>query len=90
MIELGYSDFAHDAFAGLSAPRGTPPDVIAVLNKALNAAIASPSFQARIAPLGMTVPAQPNRPEAYHDFLVKAAAYRGELARLSGHAAPPQ
>lgn len=86
MIELGFKNFAHDAFAGLSAPRDTPPAVIAVLNKALNQAIASPTFQKRIEPLGMTVPAQPNTPETYQAFLAEATAYQGELAKLSGHA----
>ena len=83
MIELGFKDFEHDAFAGLSAPRNTPPAVIAALNKAINETIASASFQQRIAPLGMTAPPQPNAPGDYGRFMTKAAAYQGELAKLS-------
>ena len=86
MIELGFKGFSHDAFAGLSAPRDTPAAVIAVLSKALNDSLAAPAFRSRVEALGMTVPAQPNTPQTYADFLAKAAAYQGELAKLSGHA----
>ena len=41
-------------YYGVSAPRGTPPDVIAVLNKAINAALADPKMKERIAGFGGT------------------------------------
>src|SRR5205807_1077683 len=41
-------------YYGVSAPRGTPPDVIAVLNKAINAALADPKMLKRIAEFGGT------------------------------------
>jgi tripartite-type tricarboxylate transporter receptor subunit TctC len=41
-------------FYGISAPKGTPPDAIEVLNKAVTAALADPKMQARIAELGGT------------------------------------
>jgi tripartite-type tricarboxylate transporter receptor subunit TctC len=41
-------------FYGISAPKGTPPDAIGVLNKAVTAALADPKMQARIAELGGT------------------------------------
>jgi tripartite-type tricarboxylate transporter receptor subunit TctC len=37
---------------GIGAPRGTPADIIEVINKGVNAALADPGFQARIADLG--------------------------------------
>jgi tripartite-type tricarboxylate transporter receptor subunit TctC len=39
---------------GIAAPKGTPPDAIAVLNKAFTAALADPKMQTRIAELGGT------------------------------------
>ena len=39
-------------FYGVSAPKGTPPDVIDILNKAFTAAISNPAMQKRIAELG--------------------------------------
>jgi tripartite-type tricarboxylate transporter receptor subunit TctC len=41
-------------YYGISAPKGTPSDVIAVLNKAVNAALADPKMQKRIAEFGGT------------------------------------
>ena len=39
-------------YYGVAAPKGTPPDVIAVLNKAINAALADPKMKQRIAGFG--------------------------------------
>jgi tripartite-type tricarboxylate transporter receptor subunit TctC len=39
-------------FYGVSAPKGTPPEVIDILNKAFTAAISDPAMQKRIAELG--------------------------------------
>jgi tripartite-type tricarboxylate transporter receptor subunit TctC len=39
MIESGFPDFATSAWTGLLAPAGTPPEVIAKLNGAVNAAL---------------------------------------------------
>src|SRR5262245_45356626 len=41
-------------YYGVSAPKGTPADVIAVLNKAMNAALADPKMKVRIAEFGGT------------------------------------
>lgn len=45
--------FSVNAFFGLSAPAGTPPDVIAKLNDALNKSLAEPAMQAKLKSLGM-------------------------------------
>ena len=41
-------------YYGVSAPRGTPPDVVAILNKGINAALADPKMKTRIAEFGGT------------------------------------
>jgi tripartite-type tricarboxylate transporter receptor subunit TctC len=41
-------------YYGVSAPRGTPSDVIAILNKGINAALADPKMKTRIAEFGGT------------------------------------
>ncbi|HTS40782.1 MAG TPA: tripartite tricarboxylate transporter substrate binding protein [Xanthobacteraceae bacterium] len=43
------------AFFGMGAPKGTPPDIIDKLNKAVNAALADPKMQAKLAEQGGTV-----------------------------------
>ena len=40
------------AWFGMGAPKGTPPEIIAKLNKAINAALADPKIKARLAELG--------------------------------------
>jgi tripartite-type tricarboxylate transporter receptor subunit TctC len=37
---------------GVGVPRGTPPAVIAMLNREINAALASPKMKAKLAELG--------------------------------------
>ena len=39
-------------FYGMAAPKGTPPEVVATLNSAVNAVLADPKLQARMAELG--------------------------------------
>jgi tripartite-type tricarboxylate transporter receptor subunit TctC len=46
--EAGLQDFTFTAWIGLFAPRGTPPEVIARLNDALNKAVADPAARERI------------------------------------------
>jgi tripartite-type tricarboxylate transporter receptor subunit TctC len=84
MVELGYKGFIHMAFVGLSAPHGTPADVIAKLNTALNRSFASEAFRSRIEPLGMTLPSQPNTPAAYGRYMAEEATHQKELAKISG------
>jgi tripartite-type tricarboxylate transporter receptor subunit TctC len=48
------------AFYGMSAPKGTPPEIIDKLNQEINAALADPKVKARLAELGgMLVPGSP-------------------------------
>jgi tripartite-type tricarboxylate transporter receptor subunit TctC len=41
-----------DVWYGIAAPRGTPPDIVAKLNDAVNAALANPQLKARMNELG--------------------------------------
>ena len=44
--------FASVGFYGISAPKGTPPEVVAILNKAVNEALADPALIARLSDAG--------------------------------------
>jgi tripartite-type tricarboxylate transporter receptor subunit TctC len=59
---LGLKDYELIAYFAVFAPAGTPPDVIARLNQAVNAAAASKEVQDRFAPNGFAV--EPGTPEA--------------------------
>ncbi len=48
MIESGFPDFATSAWTGLLAPAGTPPDVIAKLNGAVNSALQTAEMKAAL------------------------------------------
>ena len=49
---------------GFGVPRGTPPEIIATLNKQTNAAVLEPSIRQRFADLG-AVPVPPNSPDEF-------------------------
>ena len=59
---LGLKDYELIAYFAVFAPAGTPPDVIAKLNQAINAAASSKEIQDKFAPNGFTV--EPGTPEA--------------------------
>jgi tripartite-type tricarboxylate transporter receptor subunit TctC len=44
--------FEASIWYGISAPKGTPPEIVATLNKAVNAALADPKIVAKFAELG--------------------------------------
>jgi tripartite-type tricarboxylate transporter receptor subunit TctC len=48
MIESGFADFQSTSWTGLLAPHGTPPDIIAKLNGAVNAALTTPEMKAAL------------------------------------------
>jgi tripartite-type tricarboxylate transporter receptor subunit TctC len=54
-------------FTGLGAPRNTPPDVIDVINKQVNAGLADDKVKARFAALGGTP--EPGSPQKFGDLL---------------------
>jgi tripartite-type tricarboxylate transporter receptor subunit TctC len=79
VTESGLPGFEAVLHYGLLAPAGTPPDIIARLNEALNAAVAHPSVRARIAadggdPLSST-------PDEYAQDIAHEAAKWGPLIK---------
>jgi tripartite-type tricarboxylate transporter receptor subunit TctC len=75
----GYEDVG---FYSIVAPRGVPARIVDVLHKEINAALALPDVQARMASLGLDV-AIMTRAE-FTDFLVKDARKWNELVRTAG------
>jgi len=75
--ELGI-DYAMDIWAGIFAPKGTPPEIIDKLADALDKSLDDPALQRRLADLGGGVPAKDERSPAKFGAFVKA-----EIARWS-------
>jgi tripartite-type tricarboxylate transporter receptor subunit TctC len=67
---------------GIAAPAGTPPEIIAVLNKQVNAALADPTFKARLVDFG----AEPfaSSPAEFSKFIVEFTEKWGKVIRAAG------
>jgi tripartite-type tricarboxylate transporter receptor subunit TctC len=59
---LGLKDYELIAYFAVFAPAGTPPEIVAKLNQAVNAAAQSKEIQEKFAPIGFAV--EPGTPEA--------------------------
>jgi len=59
---LGVKDYELIAYFAVYAPAGTPPDIVAKLNQAVNAAAQSKDIQEKFTAIGFTV--EPGTPEA--------------------------
>ena len=59
--EAGVAGYEVTSWNGVFAPKGTRPDVIAILNKALSEVLALPDIQARFLDLGVV--AKPSTPD---------------------------
>ena len=55
-IEVGLPQFQASGWNALFAPKGTPADIVAVLNKAVNAALDDPAIRARYDDMGALIP----------------------------------
>jgi tripartite-type tricarboxylate transporter receptor subunit TctC len=60
-------EYVATGWYGLSAPRGTPPEIVAKLNQAMNGALAEPAVKARLASLGVQPMAFP--PAGFAKFI---------------------
>jgi tripartite-type tricarboxylate transporter receptor subunit TctC len=70
------------AWFGLGAPRATPAEVIAKLNKEINASLADPKLAARLAELGGAP--MPLSPQAFDAFIAAETEKWGKVVRMSG------
>jgi len=74
--------FEMTAWTGLGAPKDTPRDVIATLNKETNAALADQAMRARFAELGGV--ALPGSPADFGAFIGTEAEKWGKVIRTAG------
>jgi tripartite-type tricarboxylate transporter receptor subunit TctC len=68
VAEQGFPDFDVKAWFGLAAPKGTPPEIVAALNRQINAVLAQPDVRDRLAAIGLDV-AEPMTPAQMRDFV---------------------
>ena len=81
IIEGGVPNFVAGSWTGLMAPAATPKDIIARLNTALNAALATPEMKDRFHKLGAE--ARPGTPEQFRAFIVSEIPKWQAMAKLA-------
>jgi tripartite-type tricarboxylate transporter receptor subunit TctC len=85
--EAGLKGFDVRTWAGLIAPKGTPPEIVAQLNQAVRAALADPAVKARIE-TAVGGDARGSTPAEMHDLIVaeiqksNAVIDAGKIPRL--------
>ncbi len=67
---------------GVSAPKDTPPEIVAKLNKEINASMTDPKTKARLAELGCLV--SPGAPADYAKFVAGDTEKWGKVVRAAG------
>jgi tripartite-type tricarboxylate transporter receptor subunit TctC len=70
------------AWIGATTRRGTPPEIIATLNREINAGLANPGIKARLADLGMTP--VPGTTAAFGSFLAAETEKWGKVIKFAG------
>ena len=79
MVDEGYPDFDLSAWYALYAPKGTPPEIVALLNADLAKILAMPNVKELLAKQGLE--ATPSTPEALENELKSdIAKYRKLLS----------
>jgi tripartite-type tricarboxylate transporter receptor subunit TctC len=73
------------AFFGMAAPRGTPRAVVDKLNKEINAALADPGMQAKLAEFGGVI--IPGTPEDFGKIVAEETEKWGKVVKATGASA---
>jgi tripartite-type tricarboxylate transporter receptor subunit TctC len=76
--------YESSAWYGVGAPKGTPPEIIDMLNRAINAGLADPKLKARFAELSAAV--LPGSPADFGKLLVDETEKWAKVVKFSGGA----
>jgi tripartite-type tricarboxylate transporter receptor subunit TctC len=68
-------------WVGIGAPANTPPEIIAILNRQVNAALADPTFKAQFVDLGMELFA--SSPAEFGKFIADETEKWGKVIRAA-------
>ncbi|MGK7869868.1 Bug family tripartite tricarboxylate transporter substrate binding protein [Falsiroseomonas sp. E2-1-a20] len=82
VAESGWPGFRITSWGGLVVPAGTPPDAVARLNLAANAALVMPDLAPRLARLAFET--SPGPPQALFELAAREKPIWAELVRRSG------
>jgi tripartite-type tricarboxylate transporter receptor subunit TctC len=82
MIEAGYPDYVLSFWTGLVAPAGTPPEIVARLNAAINESLQSQAMKDHLARFNVEATVAP--PQEFAAFLATEAKRWGDIIRATG------
>ena len=82
LIEVGYKEIECDAVVGVLAPAKTPKDIIALLNKEMEASVSTPDMQERLTTLGFQT--SKSTPEELQAFLKADLTRWADIIRKAG------
>lgn len=82
MDELGYAGVPSDSWQAIVAPAGTPADIVAKLNKAVNDGLANPLLRNKLIELGGTP--EPKSVAQFGDFVIAQYKLWGDVIRITG------
>jgi tripartite-type tricarboxylate transporter receptor subunit TctC len=71
------------AWVGVGAPKDTPVEIVAVLNKEINAALGDATIQKRLTDIG-AIPLQPSSPAEFAKFIADDVAKWAKVIKASG------
>ena len=82
LVESGYPDFVIDAWTGVMAPKGTPPQIVARLNAVINEGLRTPETKAALARF-QALP-KVSTPQEFESFLKGQLPKWAEMVKLAG------
>jgi tripartite-type tricarboxylate transporter receptor subunit TctC len=82
MDELGYPGMPPDSWQAIVAPAGTPPDIVAKINKVVNEGLATPELQNKLKQLGGEP--QPKTVADFAAFIADQYKRWGDVIRITG------
>lgn len=80
--ELGYPELASATWMGLLAPKGTPPEIVRKVNEAVNQALATPAFRAKLVDMGYKPLG--GSPQEFATYMAAEIKKWGEVVAFSG------
>lgn len=82
LAESGFPDFVIDAWTGVVAPAGTPPEIVLKLNGAINEGLNSPETKANLARFSAI--AKIGSPQDFTAFLAEEMPRWAEIVKIAG------
>jgi tripartite-type tricarboxylate transporter receptor subunit TctC len=81
-VEIGMPELMIENWYGMIAPAGTPPAIVAELNRITTSALADPAVKAKLAEQGLTTVG--NTPEQFRAFIASETAKWAKVIKDSG------